>query len=82
MPEADISDADLDRMSEEELIDLIKAALERLSPARLREVIDAVGEKRRAKEAEVEEAFFAEMRKRAMEVGLSLASLQKSDRVA
>jgi DNA-binding protein H-NS len=75
MPDADISDADLDRMTEEEVIGLIRAALERLSPARLSEVIDAVGEKRRTKEAEVKEAFLAEMRERAIKVGLSFDAL-------
>ena len=75
MPEADIADIDLDRMSEQEVMDLIKTALERLTPARLSEVIDAVGEKRRAKEAEVKEAFIAEIRERALEMGLSFDAL-------
>lgn len=75
MPEADFADIDLDRMTEGELIDLIKAALERLSPARLTEVVDEVGERRRAKEAEVKEVFIAEMRERAMQMGLSFDAL-------
>lgn len=75
MAETDVLDVDLERMSEAELMDLIKAALERLTPARLSEVIDAVGEKRRAKEAEVKETFFAEMRERAMQLGLSFDAL-------
>ena len=75
MPEADISDIDLDRMSEEELMDLVKAALERLSPVRLQKVIEAGGEMRSAKETEVKETLLAEFRERAMEVGLSFDAL-------
>jgi DNA-binding protein H-NS len=81
MPEADISDADLDRMTEGELIDLIKAALERLTPARFGEVIDAVYAKRKAKEDEVKEAFIGEMRERAMQLGLSFDALLGTRRI-
>jgi hypothetical protein len=42
-------------MTEEEVMDLIKAALERLTPARLSEVIEAVEAKRRDREAEAKE---------------------------
>lgn len=80
MPEADVSDADLERMSEGELMDLIKSALERLTPARLSEVIEAVGEMRRAKESEVRETFFSEMRERALQLGLSFDSLIRARR--
>jgi DNA-binding protein H-NS len=75
MPEADISDADLDRMSEHELMDLIKAALDRLTPAGLHEVVEAVEARRTTKEAEVREALIAEFRQRAMEKGLSFNAL-------
>jgi DNA-binding protein H-NS len=75
MPEADISDSDLDQMTETEIMDLIKAALERLAPARYGEVIETVQTRRRTKEAEVKETFIAEMRERAMEMGLSFDTL-------
>jgi DNA-binding protein H-NS len=75
MAEADVSDVDLDQMTETELMDLIKAAVERLTPARYSEVIEAVQAKRRTKEAEVKEAFMAEMRERAMQMGLSFDAL-------
>lgn len=71
MPEAVISDSDLDQMTEAEIIDLIKAALERLTPARYGEVIEAVQTRRRAKEVEVKETLLAEFRERAMQMGLS-----------
>lgn len=75
MPEADISDSDLDQMTETEIMDLIKAALERLTPARYGEVIEVVEARRRTKQAEVKEAFIAEMRERAMQMGLSFDAL-------
>lgn len=75
MPEADVSEVDLDQMSEQEVMDLIKAALERLAPARFGEVIEAVQAKRRAKESEVKEALLAEFRERAMEMGMSFDAL-------
>jgi DNA-binding protein H-NS len=75
MPEADISDIDLDRMTEGELIDLIKSALERLTPARLTEVIAAVEARRMVKETEVKEALLTEFRERAMQMGLSFDAL-------
>jgi DNA-binding protein H-NS len=75
MPETDVSDVDLDQMSEEEVMDLIKAALERLTPARLGEVIDAVHTRRREKESEVKETLIAEFRERAMQMGLSFDAL-------
>ena len=75
MPEADISDSDLDQMTETEIMNLIKAALERLTPARYGEVIEAVQTRRRTKEVEVKETLLAEFRERAMEVGLSFDAL-------
>jgi DNA-binding protein H-NS len=75
MPEADISDAELDRMSQQELMNLIKAALDRLTPAGLHEVVEAVEARRTTKEAEVREALIAEFRERAMEKGLSFDAL-------
>jgi DNA-binding protein H-NS len=52
-----------------------------LSPARLTEVVDEVGERRRAKEAEVKEAFIAEMRERAIQMGLSFDTLFGARRI-
>jgi DNA-binding protein H-NS len=75
MSRADISDSDLEQMTEAEIMDLIKAALERLSPARFGEVIDAVYAKRKAKETEVKETLLAEFRERAMQMGLSFDAL-------
>lgn len=75
MPELYGSDVDLDRMTEEEVMDLIKAALERLTPARLSEVIEAVEAKRRDREAEAKETLLAEFRERAMQMGLSFDAM-------
>jgi DNA-binding protein H-NS len=70
-----ISDSDLDQMTEAEIIDLIKAALERLTPARYGEVIEAVETRRRTKQAEVKETLLTEFRERAMQMGLSFDAL-------
>lgn len=72
MAEREVSDIDLEQMTDQEIMDLIKAALERLNPARFSEVTQAVNEMRRAKEAEVKETLLAEFRQRAMQMGLSL----------
>lgn len=75
MAETDIADIDLERMPEEDVMELIKAALDRLTPARLSEVVEAVEEMRSAKEVEVKEALLAEFRERAAEAGLSFDAL-------
>lgn len=75
MAETESADIDLDQMTEEEVMDLIKAALERLTPARFSEVIEAVESKRRAKETEVKETLLTEFRERAMQMGLSFDAL-------
>lgn len=75
MPEADVSDIDLDQLSEQELMDLIKAALERLTPGRLSEVVEAVEAKRRARETEAKETLLSEFRERAIQMGLSFDAL-------
>jgi DNA-binding protein H-NS len=75
MPAADISDAELNRMSEEEVMDLIKAALERLTPGRYGEVIEVVEARRRTKQTEVKETLLAEFRERTMQMGLSFDEL-------
>jgi DNA-binding protein H-NS len=67
-------------MSEDEVMDLIKAALERLTPLRFSEVIEAVYAKRRVKETEVKEALLTEFRERTMQMGLSFDSLFGSRR--
>lgn len=75
MPEANISDSDLDQMTDTEIMNLIKAALERLTPARYGEVIEAVQTRRRTKEMEVKEKLLAEFRERSMQMGLSFDAL-------
>src|SRR5512132_635564 len=75
MAETVISDVDLDQMSEQEVMELIKAALDRLAPSRFGEVIEAVQAKRRAKEAEAKETLLTEFRERAMQMGLSFDTL-------
>jgi DNA-binding protein H-NS len=65
MAETVVSDVDLDQMSEQEVMELIKAALEHLPP----------NARRREKEAEVKETLLTEFRERAMQMGLSFDAL-------
>jgi DNA-binding protein H-NS len=75
MPEADILDIDLDRMSDAEVMALVVAALDRLQPEQLTQAQNAILEKRRLKEAEVRNALIAEFRERALSVGIPLEAL-------
>lgn len=69
------SGVDLDRLNDEEVLNLIIAAFDRLRPEQLTQAQNAIIERRRAKEEEVKGAFLAEMRERALELGISLESL-------
>jgi DNA-binding protein H-NS len=75
MAKTAIADVDLDQMSEQEVMEMIKAGLEHLPPSRFGEVIDAVYAKRREKEAEAKETLLTEFRERAMQMGLSFDAL-------
>lgn len=75
MAELEFQDIDLDRLSEQEIMELIKAGLERLEPMQLSEVIREVDQIRRAKESEVRESLLNEFRERAREMGLSLEAV-------
>jgi DNA-binding protein H-NS len=75
MAETVVSDVDLDQMSEQEVMEVIKAALEHLPPSRFGEVIDSVYARRREKEAEVKETLLTEFRERATQMGLSFDTL-------
>lgn len=66
---------DLDAMNDEEIMELLTAALDRLEPQRLSEVISAVQAKRQAKEEEIKTALLTEFRQRAQEAGVSLEAL-------
>jgi DNA-binding protein H-NS len=66
---------DLEGMTEEDLMDLIKASLERLPPSKLSGVIEAVQTMRRTKEEEVKDALLTEFRERALQMGISLTEL-------
>jgi DNA-binding protein H-NS len=69
------SGVDLDAMGDDEIMELIADALDRLSPTRLSQVIEAVQTRRRAKEEEVKNALLTEFRERALQAGVSLESL-------
>lgn len=66
---------DLDRLSDEEVLSLIIAAFDRLRPEQLTQAQNAILERRRVREEEVKTAFLAEMRERALELGISMESL-------
>ena len=67
--------ADLDAMTDEEVMSLVVAALDRLQPEQLTQAQNAIIEMRRAKEQEVREALVAEFRERAASVGIPLEAL-------
>jgi DNA-binding protein H-NS len=66
---------DLDDMTDQEIMGVVKDALDRLAPARLSEVIDLVRSKRQAKEDEIKQALLTEFREKAAQMGMSFESL-------
>lgn len=69
------SGVDLDRLSDEEVLNLIIAAFDRLRPEQLAQAQNAILERRKIREEEVRNAFLGEMRERAHELGISIESL-------
>src|SRR5512147_393930 len=69
------SGVDLDSLSDEKVLSLIIAAFDRLRPEQLTQAQNAILERRKVKEEEVRNTFLAEMRERALELGISIESL-------
>lgn len=74
------SKVDLDAMSDEEVMDLVIAALGRLQPQQLIEVSEAVRTSRLAKEEEVKKALLSEFREKALQLGISFDALLPTQR--
>lgn len=73
--EARETDIALDEMNDQELMDLIGEAVDRLPPQRLSEVVGLIEAKQEEKEEEVKGALLAEFRERALQAGLTLEAL-------
>jgi DNA-binding protein H-NS len=70
-----VAERDLDQMGDEEVMNLVIAAVNRLAPEQLMRAQTAILEKRRIREQEIKGALLAEFRERAASVGLPLEAL-------
>jgi len=68
-------DAGLENMSEDELIELIDAAMDRLPPQRLSAVGEAVESKRREKQEDIRNSLLERWKSEAEDAGMTFAAL-------
>lgn len=71
---------DLDAMTDEEVMSLIIAALDRLQPTQLIEAQKQIQARRQAREEEIKNDLMREFRQRALELGISFDSLLPAGR--